>query len=45
MKSLEWWIAQIQYQALADNYLILPPDWVEQMRLDGIVVIEPKEEE
>ena len=33
-RSLEKWIAEIQYQALSDNYLVMPKDWAERIELD-----------
>lgn len=44
-KSLEKWVAEIQYQALNDNYLVLPGDWAERMVLDSLKELTPGEGE
>ncbi len=40
-KSLEKWISEIQYQALNDNYLKMPGDWADQMRIDALRELKP----
>lgn len=45
MKTLEWWISQIQYQALSDNYLTLPGDWADQIEVQGYRLIRMEVED
>lgn len=44
-KSLEKWIAEIQYQALEDNYLVLPGDWASEIKRDALEELVPGEGE